>query len=339
MNIIFNTRKLTSPASTLYSQALSGLEGIHYCDWGTYSKYDVALFMSYRRDLEDVVIAKRQNPNLKIGIIDPRGSLEPETVECVDFMVLDSLEMRDFFIQYHRPIFTYYDYLKLKIIERKHVQKETAIIGYHGGKGHLDEDMYPRITKAIEMLGKKYSIEFWAMYNIEEGGNWVTGVPANVPVKHIQWSEENYYKYLAQVDIGIVPGLRPIKNILKLKRKSVMFKTHLHNFADEYLIKFKLANAGRIIVFSLLGIPVVADMYPSAMQFIRDGENGFIAYSTWGWYYALEKLVQSADLRQELTERMRQSILPVVDCNLQNKALEAFLHTILQAKSSTVFDK
>ncbi len=335
MKLIFNTRKRKAPASMFYAQGLSGLEGIHYYDWETYSKYDVALFMSYRKDLEDVIIARRQNPNLKIGIMDPRGSLERETVECVDFIVVDSLEMRDFFAQYQRPIFTYYEYPKLNPVEREHQEKETVIIGYHGGKGHLDEDMCPRITKAIELLGQKYSIELWAMYNIERHGRWEIGVPRNVSVKHIQWSEENYYKYLAQVDIGIVPGLRPIKNILKLKRKSVVSRKHLHNFADEYLIKFKVpSSVGRIIVFCLLGVPVVADMYPSAMQFIRDGQNGFIAYSMWGWYSALERLIQSCDLRQQFSEKMRQGILPIVDFDLQNKSLEAFLETILQTGAS-----
>ena len=44
------------------------------------------------------------------------------------------------------------------------------------------------------------------MYNIETQGKWELGVSEGVEVKHIQWKEENYVKYMSKVDIGLNPN-------------------------------------------------------------------------------------------------------------------------------------
>lgn len=331
---LFNTRKSRAAASAFYIQALANFPNIHFRDWNSYCDFDVALFMSYPQDLKEIPISRQKNPKLKIGLIDPRGSINSKIIDDIDFIIVDSLEMRDFFSKYQRPIFTYYEYPDLKPISKKHEQKDTIIIGYHGNKVHL-ESMYPRITSAIKQLGQRYSIEFWAMYNVAELGEWKSGFSSRVPVRHVQWSEENYYKYLAAVDIGIVPNIMPINNLAELKRKSVVWQSTYLDRDDDYLLKFKLtSNAGRIIVFGLLGLPIVADMYPSAMQFITDGEDGFVAYSTAGWYRALEKLIKSEQLRQEFSDKLRGKILDKVDNGRQNERLMRFLEKVISQEKS-----
>ena len=333
---LFNTRKSRAAASAFYIQALANFPNIHFCDWNNYCDFDVALFMSYPQDLKEIPRARQKNPKLKIGLIDPRGSINSKIINDIDFIIVDSFEMRDFFSKYQRPIFTYYEYPDLKPISKKHEQKDTIIIGYHGNKVHL-ESMYPRITSAIERLGQKYSIEFWAMYNVAELGEWKSGFSSMVPVRHIQWSEENYYKYLTAVDIGIVPNLVPMRDIKTLRKKTILSKKRFLDAEDDYLIKFKVpSNPGRIIVFCLLGIPVVADMYPSAMQFIRDGENGFIAYSTAGWFNAVERLIQSCRLRQDFANKQQKSIFGMVDFEVQNNLLNEFLKDIVRAERSSL---
>lgn len=325
MNIIFNTRNPEGASAAFYGQAFSELEGIHYSDWDHYGEYDIALFMSYPPDLKEVTAARRANPDLNIGLIDPRSSIKQSVIDCVDFMLVDSLEMRDFFSKYHLPIFTYYEYPKLEPIEKVHEDKDTIVIAYHGNKVHL-ESMYPRVTTALELLAEQHNLEFWAMYNIETLGYWKRGIPRNIPIKHIQWSYENYYNHLANADIGIVPNLMPIRNIQKIKRKSIVSRRHFLDTEDDYLIKFKVpSNAGRIIIFALLGIPVVADMYPSAMQFIRDGHNGFLAYSSSGWCDALSKLISNCQLRRLFASNMRHGIGDSVDFGVQDGNLLRFL--------------
>ncbi len=194
--------------------------------------------------------------------------------------------------------------------------------------------MYPNITHAMELLPKKYHLEFWAMYNIKQQGKCKLGMPKNIPVKHIQWHKENYYKYLANADIGIVPNMMPIRNINKLKIKACVYKGYFNDSVDDYLIRFKMpSNPGRLIVFGMLGLSVVTDFYPSALQFIKDEQNGMLAYSMGGWYTALEKLIVSPALRQKLSFNMHKTIDQYFDFEKQNIKLITFLDKILKQQN------
>lgn len=334
MKLLFNTRNREAVASAAYSKAFSTLANIDFYTWDSYGDYDVVFFMPYEKDLPDIKTARLENPTIKIGLIDPRGTIQPDIIRDVDFIIIDSLEMRDFFAKYQKPIFTYFEYTNLEKTVKKHSPKNKLIIGYHGNKVHLME-MVPRITDALELLSTKYELELWAMYNIEKLGMWEFGATENLPVRHIQWSLENYYTYLAQADIGIVPALMPVNDIAKMKKKTTVCKSIFLDDHDDYLVKFKMpSNPGRIITFAQLGIPVVADMSPSSMQMIRDGENGFIAYSTGGWYCALEKLIIRCELRQTMSEAMQTSVSERYDYDSQNRNLQAFLDEIVNTPQS-----
>lgn len=338
MKIVFNTRYPDSAASYCYRQAFSDLEGITFFDWENYKKYDVALFMSYEKDLQDLVAVKKNNPDIKIGLIDARGSAVEEYRKYLDFFVLDSIEMSDFFAGYGIPIFLYYEYPRVEKAYKKHAQKKTITIGYHGNKLHL-LGMYPNLTRALEFLGEKYDIKFLAVYNIKSLGRWQYGLPGNIPVEHVQWHENVYNQEFANVDIGVVPAVLPIKDLRSTKRKIVVSKEIFNDSNDDYLIRFKmLSNPGRIIVFGQLGIPVVADFFPSAFQTIQNGINGFLAYNCGGWVSALEKLILSNRLRQEFSDSMHVGVREVFDYSVQNKELIRFLkENILVPTAPSVF--
>jgi hypothetical protein len=74
----------------------------------------------------------------------------------------------------------------------------------------------------------------------------------------------------------------------------------------DHLIRLKAStNHGRLYPFARLGIPVVTDFAPSAGQFVRDGESGFVASSPYGWLEALEALADSARLRNRFAANLR----------------------------------
>jgi hypothetical protein len=324
-NIVFNSRYPDGPATRSYSSAFGRLTDITRCDWESYEKYDVALFMSYTKDLIDARAAKTEHPSLVVGIIDPRGSAVEPFLPFVDFIVVDSLEMKDFFSRYRLPIFTYYEYPDIPAIQKQHSEKDSIIIGYHGNKLHLTA-MYPNLTKALELIGREYNIEFWAVYNLEQLGKWEMGVPEGVTVRHIQWHPNVYEEELSKVDIGITPGLLPVRNQQETKRKCAFSDNYFLETEDDYLIRFKVpSNPGRIIIFGKLGIPVVADFYPSALQWIRDTENGLLAYSCGGWYMALERLIRDHQLRGVLSARMSSSVKKVANFDIQNTEFLQFL--------------
>jgi len=329
MKIVFNTYWPDAVASYNYRGALSSMDAVALDDWGNYEKYDIALFMTYPPDLEELKRVSQGYPQLKIGLIDPRGSQVNPYVRYIDFLIIDSIEMKDFFAKYNLPMFTYYEYPTVVERSKSHSKKERVVIGYHGNKVHL-MGMYPNLTKALELLNNSYEMEFWAMYNVEKVGRWDIGVPRNVHVKHIQWSEKNFERYLAQVDIGVVPNMMAIRNIRRIKEKAVISKRIFNDSQDDYLIRFKMpSNPGRFVVFGLLGIPVVADFLPSALQFIKDGYNGMLAYSTGGWYRALKALIESAELRNYLSMNMKTTIDEYFRFEKQNQKFLDFLEIVL----------
>ncbi len=330
MRIVLNTKTSDAVASYNYTNALRTLPGITLNDFSSYQDYDIALFLTYREDLESLKAAKTKHPYLKVGLIDPRGSQVENYIPFCDFLVIDSIEMKDFFARYQLPMFSYYEYPNLKRVSKKHVSKEPCLIGYHGNKLHL-AGMYPNITKALELLGEKHKIEFWAMYNIGNLGKCEFGLPTNIPVKHIQWSEENFVNELSKVDIGITPNFMPIRNLKKTKRNSSVCASFFNDSDDDYFLRFKMpSNPGRIISFARMDIPVVSDMFPSAVQFIRDEYNGMLAYSCAGWYSALESLILNADLRQRIVDRMNETVRETFDYSVQNTRFLDFLKAITQ---------
>jgi len=168
-------------------------------DWGNYKKYGLILFMAPD---SQVGLAKSLNPSSLVGIMDPKLTKKWQRDEAglADFLVVSSIEQRDVFLKYNKNVFIYYMFPELKEVVKKHEPKNKIIIGYHGNKIHLN--CMETIQQALDSLGARYNIEFWAMYNYNNLGLWNKNLPQNCSIKHIQWSEENYYKALSKCDIG-----------------------------------------------------------------------------------------------------------------------------------------
>ena len=348
MKIVFNTNNKKNPAYQFYSAGLKMIKEISFNNHGNYKNFDYALFVSYPEDMKMIKEAKTDNPNIKIGLLDPKShKLVYPYINLIDFFIVDSLEMYDFWINYGKPAHIYYEYPYFEKKLKSHKEKEKVIIGYHGNKVHLTS-MFPNITNALEIVSEKYDIEFWAIYNIEQVGIWNIGVPKNVFCRHIQWNSNVYEEELSKVDIGILPSLIPIKkNTLK---RSIVSKFFLNN-EDDYLLRFKmLSNPGRLITFSRLGIPIIAELSPSNIEFIKNGVNGFIAYSTGAWVNSLSKLISSSRLRNELSNNMDISNNHIFEFSNQNKKLINFLknykicnnaynHNELIGRKNTIFER
>lgn len=326
MKIVFNTGSPDAAASLFYAAGMKPLPGIAFGDYGHYPDYDVALFMTYDADLLEMRRARAANPKLKIGLIDARGSKVLPYLDVIDFFVLDSIEMEDFWAGYNRPIFIYPDIPTVPMIEKKHVNKGKIIIGYHGNRAHLG-GMFPEISSALDLLGKTYELELLAVYNMRQGKN-TLGLPLHVPVRHVQWHEKVYEQELAESDIGICPALMPIANLTRIKHKASVSAFFADN-DDDYLVRYKMpSNDGRAAIFGFLGIPVVADMLPSYLQLIEHGKNGFIAMSRGGYYQCLKKLIDSPDLRDHISATMRKRIVGRFDFNRINREFLSFLGSL-----------
>ncbi len=274
-------------------------------DWEHYSQYDSAIFMAPDSNIAE---AKKSNPKLLCGIFDPKvtRSCQKKEVEMADFLIVSSIEQREFFLRYNKNIFIYYMFPDVPEIKKEHQDKEKIIIGYHGNKQHLDA--MKDLSWALDMLAQTYSIEFWAIYNIKKLGKWNRNTPKVCPVKHVQWSEETVVADLNKCDIGVVPSLLPAPAAFARPIESFLLNKEGYH-ANDYVSRYKLTNnPGRIYVFARAGVPVVADFTPSSCQIIRDGESGMLVGTKEGWQNALEMLIKDMPMRNSLSGNLKKNL-------------------------------
>lgn len=335
LKIIFTSGKINSPSYIQHKQSLNNINLESYNGDVTldisndpqsvhYDTYDVALFMGYD---EASKIAKKQKVNILTGIIDPRPSFK-NNFKFTDFIISNGLESRDYFNQFIEHIFIYYTYHLVKPIEKLSFEnKKKIILGYHGNKIHLDA-MFPRVTDAINALANEYDVELWAMYNIKNLGYWKLPEKKNFlfNVKHIQYSQENYFNYIAHTDIGLIPQFIPLKNNNLLNYMIGSLDKKYNESLSDYFFRFKVTtNIGRHLVFAQYGIPIISDMSPSACNFINDGVDGYLAHHSKSWYGCLKSLIKNKKFREKMGKMLREKFDSYASPEVQNKNLIDFL--------------
>jgi glycosyltransferase involved in cell wall biosynthesis len=322
MKIVFNTAQPNAACSLFYRQGFEGMPGMSFYKTD-FANYDIALFMTYDHALMQTV--KKDFPHLKIGLIDPRSEAVLPSLPYCDFLVVDSIEMEDYWRLAKKPIARYVEYPKIPIdlplqaqisALRDSRDKETIYIGYHGNAYHIIEGENS-VLPAISKLADKHKIELLLMHNNpSDKAHYDKVMPKNVKSKRVNWSMENYIRFLALSDIGIVPnnlGATP-----KISATTGDPRT-------DYCLSFKMSsNPGRFAVFGLLGLPVVADFYPSSLQYLQN-DCGLVAHSESGWYHCLETLIESPSLRQKMGSNLKNLVETQFGFEAQNEKFLTFL--------------
>lgn len=339
MRILFATDakdEISTQLNTPNFARLKDFEGVHIDFYNhNYADYDVVLFMGYDARVAEARAAK---PDLKIGVID----LRPSSIERslgADFVIANGMDMQDWLSDYFEHIFVYPIYPVVNAPQKVHSQREPIIIGYHGNKVHLST-LAHGIGQAMELLSDRYKLELWAAYDIDSLGAMPFDLcdPRKVQVRYFQWTHDVYEKVMSQVDIGIVPTSIPIQEETAAKEKIISHSALFNPHPSDILLRYKCtSNAGRIFVFSQLGIPVVTGMSPSSAQTIRHGENGFLANSIGGWYNALKKLAESVALRKQMGQSLYDDFVYKYSPEVLNQRLIDFIAN-LPARSNYPVD-
>tara|TARA_Y100000996_G_scaffold415264_1_gene409040 strand:+ start:1328 stop:2344 length:1017 start_codon:yes stop_codon:yes gene_type:complete len=227
-----------------------------------------------------------------------------DLINNVDFLICGSIEERDYYSYLNKPIIRFPQIERIKFRKKTHINKKNIVIGYHGNLEHLEE--MDTLKYALERLNNKYKISLTVIYD-KKLGRWNRGRP-NIPIKEINWEFNKIIKEIPKFDIGIVPCTNNFfldkpkinKNII-----SFLFKTFTggkNKRTNDYVIRFKVtSNAGRSFIFHQLGIPVIADFWPSNFEILGNPKNGLLAHSEQGWYDSLEELINSAKKRQVMS--------------------------------------
>ena len=310
MRILFTTEHRSSVSTEINLENLKQVDqvpGVSLCAYQQdYQNFDVILFMGYDPQIEK---ARAANPSAKIGVIDVRPS-HLERARTADFLLSNGPEMSSMAARYFSNIFEYPIYPLVTGKKKEGTNSRRITITYHGNKQHA-VSMFPHVTRALEELAKEIDLELLLIFNRKA----LLDIPAQyLPrgVRHstIDWHENVYNEEMAETDIGIVPNLTPLKNRTRALTLSTLRDSAFGSNETEFLHRYKpTSNPGRILAFAQLGIPVVADLYPSAAQVIRNGVSGYLAHDAFSWYQSLRTLCIDHDRR----ERMGKALLQTFD--------------------------
>lgn len=296
---------------------------------------DVALLFGTNFDLPTL---RRRHPNTRLGHLEPRAAQDNAT-ERYDFIVVNSIEAADYFAAPGQSVFIYPTF---PIMQSPAMSMTPDLvgrplrIGYHGNKIHL-EAMYPRITEALRRLNEVMEIEFWAMYNIRELGRWRAKGLKGVKIIHIQYDPANYSRYIAQVDIGVVPQLIPVGGGRLTRWLLGSPWSRFNERHDNFLLRFKeTTNNGRAFVFAQYEIPVVADMVPSSCALLGENEYGYAAYSSSQWFNALADLARDVNLRRKMGVALKNRYESLAKPENVNRRFAQFLSSLPETRSATL---
>lgn len=285
-----------------------------------YKVYNYLFLMGNDKNIKKI---KKNNPELKIILCDPKQSSKQYIENCTlaDLLLVCSNEQRDSFLRLNNNILVYPTYPDVNVTLKKHLPKKKLTIGYHGNKVHI-EGMHDNIKRSIEYISKEKKVNLNLIYNIAQLGIVKKTLPKlnkNLTINHIQWNKKTFENEIKKIDIGIVPSLLPIRNPYKIKEISMINNLNVNYEPFDYLLRYKSSNnSGRISVFAKYGIPVITEPTQSNCELIKNGVNGFICYSYDNWRYTLDLLNKNHILRNKISKNLNNDIKKIEKKSFDN---------------------
>lgn len=291
---LFNWEKLQKLSALGVEVEREGLDGP-----------DVILAMGQ----DDLRSLRETHPDVPLGVIDARSPLE---LPLADFAICNGVESMDWSMLMTPQVFQYAICPEFERKERPSPSDDRVHLGYHGNLLHLQE-MHPRITGALESLDREVCI---TVVGPAKAGELKWSLP-KVEIHTVPWSSTAYDE-LRHCHAGLVPNTIPVEVEDKID--------HRHFYPYDYGLFFKsTSNNGRILAFAQLGVPVVCDMFPSALQTVQDGHDGFIAHSSEAWMEKLRRLVEDPVLGQTMAQNLMKRYDERYSHEVENRRLLEFL--------------
>lgn len=199
-----------------------------------------------------------------------------KNVRCV---LVPSFEEREFWIEqgFQTFIVTLDERLKRKIFS--YPSNEVVDVVYQGNLEHLKEMRTPLLS-ALRRFQDSHGGTFIAHYDMERLGQW--RAPSGLRVAHRQWELSSLTSNLTGNQVAFAPGLQRHSTSKKIK----IFSGVKFNTVSQYK---RTSNFGRVAFFQQLGIPVIAEGYPSAFAAIPTPEYGEVIFGEASLFLALER--------------------------------------------------
>lgn len=156
------------------------------------------------------------------------------------------------------------------------INKEKICIGWSGSFSTIAH--FETCLEALKEIQKKYRDKIY--FKVIGDGGYRND---ELGIKGYDWNKESEVKDLQEIDIGIMP------------------------LPDDEWSKGKCGLKG--LQYMALAIPTIMSPVGVNSDIIQDGENGFLASSTEEWVEKLSQLIESAQLRQTIGIKGRQTVL------------------------------
>lgn len=236
---------------------------------------------------------KLRSPGALVGAINP--SLRRAVTPGIDFFLVGSIEESLSLAFTKKPRILFPQIEPDLISPKKTHRQENLSVVYHGNLEHLQQ-LSKGLRRGLIAAHKRVPFELVLIYNWQSLGFASLSLPRTISVKHVQWKLESFMADIRDGSIGISPASAP-KPLVDGIRSDLPRKS----LREHHLISVKrLSNVGRALLMSQLGIPVVAELSPSALALYPDPRRGLVASNAESWEESLVYLLESADARARM---------------------------------------
>jgi glycosyltransferase involved in cell wall biosynthesis len=169
----------------------------------------------------------------------------------------------------------------------------------------------PMTSYLLEMLEKPLVELAKRVPNLEIHN--IAGKPiifSGVKVKNIPWDEEREVEYLSALDIGVMP-------------------------LDD--IEFNKGRLGyKVILYSSMSIPSVADDVGLNKEIVRNGESGYLVKGEREWTDKLLHLIENPDLRTKMGAEARKFVVSTFDLRVCAEKYANIFQRLYAAKGNAL---
>ncbi|MGH8093928.1 MAG: glycosyltransferase [Chthoniobacterales bacterium] len=180
---------------------------------------------------------------------------------------------------------------------RSRKQGDRLVLGYGSGTPTHDVDFEEAVPALARILDRYPEVELWI------AGPLVLPRALARAQRFPLMDWRGWFELLSRMDVALAP----------LERDNIFCRAKSE-------IKFVESGA--------LGVPLVASRIDPFVQTIREGENGFLAATAQEWEEALQQLIEQPELRRQIGEAARRTVLEQYSPEVRSRQLAAFLPAI-----------
>lgn len=207
-----------------------------------------------------------------------------EIIAVAETVVVGNQFLADYALQFNKNVIVIPTCIDTDEYQKQNekIEKEKVCIGWSGSQTTIEH--FKLMEPVLKQLKEKYDNKIF--FKVIGDENYIN---EEIGIKGIKWGRDTEIKELEAIDIGIMP---------------------LPN--DEWT-KGKCGLKG--LVYMSMEIPTVMQNVGVNSEIVQNGENGFLVLNEKEWVKTLSILIGDAQLRREIGEKGRKTVLDKYSIN------------------------